>query len=102
MLLSSFHVITGKLTSKTLNNISLSLSLITDVTCGLEAHEEQVIRESHRCDQQVDPWTAGVRTVDNFVFYKEVPNTSYRSNSHSGYQGHQGKLTEALGLVNPT
>lgn len=50
----------------------LSLSLITDVTCGLEEHEEQVIRDSHRCDQQVDPRTAGVRTVDNFVSYKEV------------------------------
>lgn len=53
-------------------HLSLSLSLITNVTCGLEEHEEQVIRDSHRCDQQVDPRTAGVRTVDNFVSYKEV------------------------------
>lgn len=31
-----------------------------------------MIRDSLKCDQQVDPRTAGVRTVDSFVFYKEV------------------------------
>lgn len=55
------------------------LSLITDVTCGLEEHEEQVIRDSHRCDQQVDPRTAGIRTVDNFVSYKEVIQVTDRT-----------------------